>query len=83
MNSLGILHCKASSYDGQVLYHWEKKGSLETKWTAITPKNNAFTKYTITTAISQQYRCVATNDAGSANSKIANITLLSKIDYAC
>lgn len=73
------LYCKASSYDGQVLYHWEKKSVLETKWTVITPKHKNATEYTITTAISQQYRCVATNDAGSTNSEIANITLLSKI----
>ena len=74
------LKCEASSYDGKVLYHWESKGFQDTKWTVLTAKRGDTASYTIFTTVSEQYRCVATNDAGETSSKIANIIVLSKID---
>ena len=74
------LNCEASSYDGKVLYHWESKGFQDTKWTVLTAKRSDTTSYTTFTTVSEQYRCIAANDAGETNSKIANIIVLSKID---
>ena len=75
-----VLNCEASSFDGKVLYHWESKGSQDTKWNVLTAKRSDAMSYTTFTTASEQYRCVATNDAGETTSKIANITVLSKTD---
>ena len=75
------LTCEASTYDGQVLYHWESKGVQDSEWTNLTMKSSDATSYTTFTAESEQYRCVATNDAGETRSKIANVTVLSKMDH--
>ena len=74
------LTCEATSYDGQVLYHWEKKGFQETEWTVLNEKRSDGNSYTTYTTISEQYRCVASNEAGETRSRIANVTILSKID---
>lgn len=72
------LNCEASSYDDQVLYHWERRSFKESKWTAVTEKLADATTYTTYTATSRQYRCVASNEAGETYSEVANITVLSK-----
>ena len=79
-NTPRILTCEATSYDGQVLYHWEKNGFQETEWTALTEKHSDGNSYTTYTTISEQYRCVASNEGGETRSRIANVTILSKID---
>ena len=76
-----MLNCNASTYDGQVLYHWESRGFQDSQWTALTSPSSDGTSYTTFTAVSEQYRCVATNDAGETRSKIANVTVLSKMDH--
>lgn len=75
------LNCEASSYDGQVLYHWEGRSFQETRWTVLTEREINGNSYTSFTATSYQYRCVASNDAGEMHSEIANITILSEIDH--
>ena len=74
------LNCQASTYDGRVQYHWESRGLQESEWIALTTSSSDGTSYTTFTAVSEQYRCVATNDAGVTRSQIANVTVLSKTD---
>ena len=78
--STRTLTWEATSYDGQVLYHWEKKGFKETEWAVLTEKCSDGNSYTTYTTISEQYRCVASNEAGKTRSRIVNVTILSKIN---
>jgi len=75
-NMEAILSCEASSFDNSIRYHWERKGSLDSTWTVIASARNM--SYKPESMESQQYRCVATNDAGITNSDVANITVLGK-----
>ena len=76
LNMEATLSCEASSFDNSIQYHWERKGFLDSSWTVITSARN--TSYKPESIESQQYRCVATNDAGTTNSEVANITVLGK-----
>lgn len=73
------LSCEASSLDNSVQYHWERKNFLDTTWTVIASARN--TSFKPTSMESQQYRCVASNDAGRTNSEVANITVLGKYQF--
>ena len=62
---------------GSVMYQWESSNIKEEKWMEISDASN--TRLDLNNLErSQQYRCVASNEAGGARSKPAIITVLSE-----
>jgi len=63
---------------GSITYQWEISNNNEKEWMNITNANNK--RFVVMNLKqSQQYRCVVFNEAGSTKSKVATVTVLSKL----
>ena len=63
---------------GSVTYHWETNNINGGQWMNISNSNSK--KYVVKNIQqSKQYRCVASNEAGSTISKVVIVTVLSKL----
>ena len=62
---------------GSITYHWETNNNNGGQWMNISNSNSK--RYVVRNVQqSQQYRCVMSNEAGSARSDVATVTVLSK-----
>ena len=70
------LDCDANGTE-PITFRWQYSNSNKKQWMNISHSNSK--KLVVRTLEqSEQYRCVASNDAGETSSNIANITVLSK-----
>ena len=70
------LDCKGTGR-GSITYHWETSNINGGQWMNIS-NSNSRTLVVRNLEQSQQYRCVASNEAGSTRSDVAIVTVLSK-----
>ena len=64
--------------EGRIEYHWETSDIDGGQWVVISDSNSR-TLIVSNFEQSQQYRCVASNEAGSTRSDVATITALGKL----
>lgn len=70
------LNCEGTG-EGSITYQWETMTGYGGKWTIINNSNS--TRFVISNLSKpQQYRCVISDEVGTAVSSIATITILSK-----
>ena len=63
---------------GSISYQWETSNNNGGQWMIISNSNSS-TLVVGTLEESQQYRCVASNEAGITRSNVATVTVLSKL----
>ena len=72
-----MLNCRGTGR-GSIAYQWESRRNKIERWMIISNTRKLNLK---NLKQSQQYRCVASNEAGSTRSDIATVTVLSKHSY--
>ena len=71
-----MLNCEGTG-GGSIIYHWETSKINGGQWMNIS-NSNSKTLVVRNLDQSQQYRCVVSNEAGSASSDAATVIVLSK-----
>ena len=77
MNMSVTLDCEETGR-GSIAYHWVTKRVGSKQWMNI---NNSNKKSYVVRNLDQsrEYRCIVSNEAGSARSDVATVTVLSKL----